>query len=69
MSNTKEEQLKQAINEYYDTVYKSEEIKRNITNNLVTSDAVTPEFTESILDNEGLGTDVIFDILKKFVKE
>lgn len=69
MSSTKEEQLKQAINEYYDTVYKSEEIKRNIINNLVTSDAVTPAFTESILDNEGLGTDVIFDILKKFVKE
>lgn len=69
MSSTNEIRLKQSIDEYYSTLYKLEQIKQIITEDILNSDSSNLEFIKSTLNNAGLGTELIFDILKKFVKE
>lgn len=69
MRSANEIKLKQSIDEYYNTLYKLEQIKKIITEDILNSDSSNLEFIQSILNNAGLETDLIFDILKKYVKE
>ena len=64
MSN-KETELKEAIESYYKLLSEIEKLKVTIAQELLESEA--PEFVLNVLNNEGLGTNEIFSILKQFV--